>query len=57
MDSTGDESYLSAPITFEHIRKQVFQLKRDDSDLEGVEVIRVSLAMAVEFITTFPIAR
>jgi hypothetical protein len=52
MVRAGDESHLSAPITFEHIRKQEFQLKRDGCDLEGVEVIRVSLAVAVEFITT-----
>ena len=52
MVRTGDESHLSAPITFEHIRKQAFKLKRDDCDLEGVEVIRVSLAIAVEFVTT-----
>jgi hypothetical protein len=52
MVRTGDESHLSAPITFEHIRKQAFRLKRDDCDLEGIEVIRVSLALAVDFVTT-----
>jgi hypothetical protein len=52
MVRTGDESHLSTPITFEHIRKQVFRLKRDDCDLGGIEVIRVSLALAVDFVTT-----
>jgi hypothetical protein len=53
MIRTGDESRLSAPITFEHIRKQEFQLKRDDCNLEGVEVIWVSLAVAIELVTTW----
>lgn len=52
MVRAGDESHLSAPITFENIKKQEFQLKRDNCDLESVEVIRVSLKVVVKFITT-----
>lgn len=52
MIKTGDEAHLSAPITFEHIREQAFQLKRGDCNLDGIEVIRVSLAAAIHFVTT-----
>jgi hypothetical protein len=46
---------LSASITFKHIKEQAFQVKRDDCNLDGMdgmEVIRVSLAAAVHFVTT-----
>jgi len=50
MIRTGDEAHLSAPITFEHIKEQAFELKR--SDCQGMDVVRVSLATAFQFITT-----
>lgn len=52
MVRTGDESGLVAPISFEQIRAQTLPLKRDDCALEdiGIEVVRVSLATAVDFI-------
>jgi hypothetical protein len=51
MVRTGDESHLSAPITFEQIKAQTLPLRRDDCILEGIEVVRVSLKTAVSFIT------
>ncbi|KUJ10514.1 uncharacterized protein LY89DRAFT_689732 [Mollisia scopiformis] len=51
MVSTGDDSQLSAPITFESIRERILQPRRNDCPLKGIEAVRVSLATAVEFIT------
>ncbi len=50
MVRTGDESHLSAPITFEQIKAQTLPLRRDDWILEGIEVVRVSLTTAVNLI-------
>jgi hypothetical protein len=43
MVRTGDESHLSATISFEQIKAQTLPLRRDDWILEGIEVVRVSL--------------
>jgi hypothetical protein len=52
MVGTGDESGLAAPVSFEQIRAQTLPLERDDCAVEdiGTEVVRVSLATAVNFI-------
>lgn len=48
---TGDESHLSAPISFEKIRAESLPLDRSDVTAnDGIDAIRVSLATAVKFI-------
>lgn len=63
---TGDESHLSAPISFEKIRAEPLPLDRSDITAnDGIDAIRVSLATAVKFIAdlqkrekaAFPIER
>lgn len=63
---TGDESHLSAPISFEKIRAESLPLDRSEITLnDGIDAIRVSLATAVQFIAdlqkreeaAFPIER
>ena len=51
MIRTGDESRLSAPISFESISAQTVPLARSDIDAnENIDAARVSLATAVRFI-------
>ncbi|KAI9849466.1 MAG: hypothetical protein M1837_004086 [Sclerophora amabilis] len=48
---TGEESYLSAPISFESIRGESLPLAKSDLDTEeNTCAVRVSLATAVRFI-------
>ena len=47
---TGLEEGLSAPISFESLKSQSLSLKRPDVTMQGLDVIRVSLASAVHFI-------
>lgn len=48
---TGDESHLSAPISFEKIRAESLPLERSEITLnDGIDAIRVSVATAVKFI-------
>ncbi|KAL8828241.1 MAG: hypothetical protein Q9170_006685 [Blastenia crenularia] len=49
---TGNEQGLSAPISFESLETQLRPLKRNDIAGEGTEVIRVSLVVAIQFITS-----
>ncbi|MCJ1344703.1 hypothetical protein MMC31_002906 [Peltigera leucophlebia] len=63
---TGDESHLSAPLSFEKIRAESLPLDRSEIiSNDGIDAIRVSLATAVKFIAdlqkreeaAFPIER
>lgn len=48
---TGDESHLSAPLSFEKIRAESLPLDRSEiTSNDGIDAIRVSLATAVKFI-------
>ena len=47
---TGLEEGLSAPISFESLKSQSLPLERPDAIMQGLDVIRVSLASAVHFI-------
>lgn len=47
---TGAEEGLSAPISFESLRSHSLPLQRIDANMQDVDVIRVSLAVAVQFI-------
>lgn len=48
---TGDDSGLSAPVTFDSIRAQSLPIGRGDAMIYGdVQVVRVSLSTAVRFI-------
>jgi hypothetical protein len=54
MVRTGDESFLSRPITFNSIVSQCHPLDRHDIPPKGendIEVVRVSLKTAIRFIT------
>jgi hypothetical protein len=47
---TGVEEGLSAPISLESLRSQSVPLKRSDVIMQDIDVVRVSLAVAVQFI-------
>lgn len=47
---TGAEEGLTAPISFASLRSQSYSLERSDVATNSVDVIRVSLAVAVKFI-------
>ena len=47
---TGLEEGLSGPISFESLKSQSLPLDRPDAIMEGLDLIRVSLASAVHFI-------
>ena len=47
---TGLEEGLSAPISFESLKSHSLSLNRPDATMQGLDVIRVSLASAVHFI-------
>lgn len=49
---TGAEEGLSAPISFESLRSHSFPLQRSDFVRPYVDVIRVSIAVAVKFIAS-----
>jgi hypothetical protein len=52
MIRTGDESYLSAPISFESIREHSLPLDRSDiTARDEIDAVRVSLTTAIRFIT------
>jgi hypothetical protein len=54
MVRTGDESFLSRPITFNSVISQCLPLDRDDIPPKGendIEVVRVLLKTAIRFIT------
>ncbi len=50
MIRTGEESHLSAPISFESIKADCLALARTDVAGNNIDSVRVSLAIAVEFI-------
>ncbi len=50
MVRTGDESHLSAPIGFESIKADCLPLARTDVSGSGIDLVRVSLAIAADFI-------
>lgn len=51
MVRTGDESGLSAPISFESVREQALPLARPDIESnECIDAVRVTLAIAVRFV-------
>ena len=52
---TGLEEGLSAPISFESLKSQSLPLNRPDATMQGLDVIRVSLASAVHFIVDLEI--
>jgi len=49
---TGAEKGLNAPISFESLRSQSLPLERSDVITQDVDVVRVSLAGAVQFIVS-----
>jgi hypothetical protein len=52
---TGIEEGLSAPISFESLKPQSLPLERSDVITQGVDVVRVSLAAAVQFIVSLEV--
>lgn len=49
---TGDDEQLSAPISFESLKDQSLPLDRSDATGQEDNIIRLTLATAVKFITT-----
>jgi hypothetical protein len=52
---TGAEEGLSVPISFESLKSQSLPLKRSDVIAQDVDVVRVSLATAVQFMVSLEI--
>jgi hypothetical protein len=52
---TGVEEGLSAPISFESLKSQSLPLERSDVITQDVDVVRVSLAAAVQFIVSLEV--
>jgi len=52
---TGAEEGLSVPISFESLKSQSLPLKRSDVITQDVDVVRVSLAAAVQFIVSLEV--
>jgi hypothetical protein len=52
---TGAEEGLSVPISFESLKSQSLPLKRSDVIAQDIDVVRVSLATAVQFIVSLEV--
>jgi hypothetical protein len=52
---TGAEEALSAPISLESLKSQSLPFERSDVITQDVDVIRVSLAVAVQFIVSLEV--
>jgi hypothetical protein len=52
---TGAEDGLSAPISLESLKSQSLSLSRSDITTQDVDVTRVSLAIAVQFIVSLEV--